>query len=214
MAYKKRAVWKSFHRRTARYAFVFKHRRAGASLAAIGDLVERAKASRTAGAQFALIVPKTAQLRLNVSYALSVAEGDPSIRVLKDERRLIVSRKHGGEATIDFYGADDLGPLRGRDLDGVVLDEAEAMSADVMTFIEPLLEARKGWYAILTSYPDLNTATPHWTKRLFDVALNNLACWYVQVIAASQSQIIGLQELAELRKDMSERAYAREWECR
>lgn len=112
------------------------------------------------------------------------------------------------EAKIELLGAQDYNYLRGRYLDGIVLDEYAYMPPEAWTsVIRPALVDRQGW-AIFIGTP---LGRNHF-YQLYEKARANEA-FYTAFWPASRTGILPLEELDAARADMPPDEYAQEFEC-
>jgi len=112
------------------------------------------------------------------------------------------------DAKIELLGAQDYDYLRGRYLDGIVLDEYAYMPPEAWTaVIRPALVDRQGW-AIFIGTP---LGRNHF-YTLYERAKANVA-FYTALWPASRTGIVPEEELAAARADMPPDEYAQEFEC-
>jgi phage terminase large subunit len=205
LGYRKRAAFKRFHKRTQRWACIVAHRRAGKTVAAVCDLVDRALLCETPAPQFAYIAPYANQAKdVAWAYLKQYTVKDP--RTVVRESDLSVQLHTG--ARIRLYGADNPDRLRGLYLDGVVLDEFADMAPGAWSqVIRPTLTDRGGWAAFIGTPKGRNE---FW--RLYERAVADPKHWYSLRLRASNTGIIPPGELEALRRELSEDEYAREFE--
>src|SRR5688572_2317897 len=143
--YQPRHQFVAFHQRTARFACIVTHRRAGKTVACIHELHHGAANNNNARPRFAYLSPFLKQSK-TVAWDYLRAAIDP-IRPLgatAHESELRVDYPNGGQ--VRLYGADKPDALRGIYLDGVVLDEYADMDPRVWSeIIRPALADRQGW---------------------------------------------------------------------
>jgi phage terminase large subunit len=203
--YQPRKAFHSFHERRQRWAALVCHRRAGKTVACVGELVGRAMATGKANARYAYIAPYYSQAKQVAWDYLKrmVLPLEAEVR----ESELSVKLPHNG-AVIRLYGADNPDALRGIYLDGVVLDEyADTKPSLWGAVIRPLLTDRRGW-AVFIGTPKGRNAF----YEIVDHARNN-DDWFDLTLKASSSGLLHPDELADAQRTMSEDQYNAEFEC-
>lgn len=122
---------------------------------------------------------------------------------------LTITWEHGAQIQLlgTEYGADK---LRGRLADRIVMDETAHIGPAAWTdVLRPMLSDREGEaLAIGTPAGRLN----HFYK-FYKLGLEGDGDWSTHHIKASESGIIPQRELDQLRREMGDRAYEREYEC-
>jgi phage terminase large subunit len=203
--YSPRPQFRAFHDRTERFGVTVAHRRAGKTVAAINDLIRAAVTCGKPNPRFAYIAPYFAQAKdVAWNYLKHYTAVIPG--VTQNESELRVDLPNG--ARIRLYGADNYDRLRGIYLDGVVLDEFADMDPRAWSeVIRPALSDRKGWAVFI--------GTPKGQNAFYDLHRRAEGDdeWFSTVLRASQTGIIAADELAGLRKELSEDEFAREFEC-
>ena len=113
-------------------------------------------------------------------------------------------------ARVRLYGADNYERLRGLYNDGVVIDEPAQMDPRAWPeVIRPTLSDYQGWASFIGT-----PAGRDWFYKIDrDEAGNELPGWFRFTIKASESGVIGQEELESLRLGMTEEQYAQEFEC-
>lgn len=113
-----------------------------------------------------------------------------------------------GGARIRLYGADNPDRLRGLYLDGCVLDEYADMQPSVWgEIIRPMLADRQGWATFIGTPKGHNAFYDLWQNAQTDPA------WFPLLLRASETGLIGANELEDARRTMSEDQYQQEFEC-
>lgn len=111
-------------------------------------------------------------------------------------------------ARITLFGADNPDALRGPFFDGAVLDEyADIAPSLFKQIVRPALADRGGFAIILGTIKGRNQL---W--ELYSAARNDPA-WYTALLRASETGVLPEPELAEMKRQMTEDAYAAELEC-
>ena len=141
--YKPRDAFKAFHARSARWAIMVCHRRAGKTVACINDLLRRAIADNKRDGRYAYIAPQYNQAKDIVwEYLKRFASPIPGVSF--NEAELRCDLPNG--ARIRLYGAENADRRRGLDLDGVVLAEYAGRGPGVGGGgVRPRLGDRLGW---------------------------------------------------------------------
>ena len=205
--YVARSQFVPFHRRTQRWACIVTHRRAGKTLASVMDLVDHAlRHAKGEDARYSYIAPTYAQAKDTVwQYVKRFTSNVP--RVDQRESDLTVNFAHNG-ARLRLYGSDSYDRLRGGYNNGVVLDEFGDWDPRAWPeVIRPSLADRGGWAAFI--------GTPKGRNQFFEIhkQARDDPEWYSLVLKASQTGLLSDEELTDLRRSMSDSAFAQEMEC-
>lgn len=202
--YEPRKQFLKFHYRNQRWACLVCHRRAGKTVACIGELLTRALASKKTSPRYAYIAPFLKQAKA-VAWQYLLEYSD-DIRISKNEAELWIELANGARITI--YGADNPDALRGIYLDGVVMDEFADMRPSVWgAIIRPLLADRKGWCVFI--------GTPKGHNAFYNIYQTSKqdADWFSFMMRSSESGILNSEELLDARKSMSDDQFNQEFEC-
>lgn len=202
--YNPRPVFMPFHMRSNRWACIVAHRRAGKTVACINEVITRALACKKNRPQYAYIAPLFVQAKQIAweylkEYASAVIER-------KNESELYIELVNG--ARIFVLGADNPDRLRGLYLDGVILDEFGDMRPRLFPeVIRPALADRKGWAVFI--------GTPKGENAFYDIYQVSKTdnSWFSMMLKASESGLLDLKEIEDMRKTMSEDQAAQELEC-
>lgn len=203
--YEPREAFVPFHQRSARFASMVCHRRAGKTVACIHDLVLRASYTTKRRAKYAYIGPFRKQTEEIAWVYLKdatdgIRKGDPRVSDLKVTLY--------NDATIQLYGADNPDSLRGLYFDGVILDEYGDMRPSLWgEIILPTLMDRQGWAVFIGTMKGKN----HFYKTLERAKTE--PSWYHMELKGSESGILREEDLAELRAQLTEAQYQQEIEC-
>lgn len=203
--YNPRKAFVNFHYRSNRWACLVCHRRAGKTVACVNELLTRALASKKNRPQYAYIAPLFVQAK-QIAWEYLKEYGDAIIE-RKNESELYVEIKGNG-ARIFVLGADNPDRLRGLYLDGVVMDEFADMKSRIFPeVIRPALADRKGWAVFI--------GTPKGENAFFDIYEHSLIdrSWFSMMLKASESGLLNVDEIEDMRKLMSEDQAAQELEC-
>jgi phage terminase large subunit len=196
----------AFHARAERFSVIVLHRRAGKTVMAINDLIDKAIQCQLMFPKFAYIAPFREQAK-SIAWQYLKHYAAPLIdKVMESE--LSVLLKNG--ALIRLFGADNPDALRGNYFDGVVIDEyAQIHPMLYGEVIAATLADRKGWCVFM--------GTPHGKNHFHDIwedALGNKN-WFTMLLRASESNIIDADELELLRTNPGTDAetFMQEYEC-
>ena len=203
--YRPRDVFKSFHARTARWAIMVCHRRAGKTVACINDLLRRAIADGKRDGRYAYIAPQYNQAKDIVwEYLKRFASPIPGVSF--NEAELRCDLPNG--ARIRLYGAENADRLRGLYLDGVVLDEYADMRPSIWgEILRPLLADRLGWVVWIGTPKGRNSFYDLWEGAL------DKPDWFRLMLRASETSLIADAELADAKTQMTREQYEQEFEC-
>jgi len=202
--YEPRAQFIPFHQRTARWACMVVHRRAGKTVACVNDIGAKAIYTKKKDARYAYIAPFYRQAK-DVAWVYLKSYLAPVISRIR-ESELRVELVNGSWITL--YGADNPDALRGLYFDGVILDEFGDCRPSLWgSVVLPTLVDRMGWAVFI--------GTPKGKNEVYRVHQRAAKTegWYHLLLAASRSGIVRPAELEEMRAQMSEEQYDQEMEC-
>lgn len=208
--YQPRDVFTPLHKRSKRWTVVVAHRRAGKTVAMCADLVIGALETALPKPQFAYLAPQRDQAkRVAWGYLKELTRDFWSKPPNESELKITINNGHGDESTIYVAGSDNYDALRGMYFDGVVLDEVGDIRPSAWyTVLRPALSDRRGW-AIFAGTPK--------GKNLFwnlkEEARLNPDSHLLLELPASKTGIIHPEELRDAKAQMTEDAYAVEYEC-
>ncbi len=204
--YTPRPAFEPFHNRRHRWSCLVAHRRAGKTVAAVNELIKGAVECTLPRPQFGYIAPYRDQAK-RVAWDYLKFYSRPLWDKGPNESELSVSLL--GNRKISLFGADNPDALRGIYLDGALLDEFGDFRPSVWgNVIRPSLSDRRGWATFAGTPKGRNE---FWTIR--EHARKNPQDWFLLELRASESQILAPDELAALRKELTEDQYAQEYEC-
>lgn len=217
--YKPRDWAKEFHKSDKRWKVLVLHRRAGKTVACVNHLIR--DAITTPNSRFAYIAPYFKQAK-QVAWDILKQYSKPIPGLKVNESELKIDYPNG--ARIQLYGADNPDALRGLGLWGVVFDEYSQQPASIFTeVIRPALSDHQG-YAIWIGtpkgrndfyriYTQFGLPDEEWDK-ISDAEKDRLSNrWYRRMLKASESEVLGPEELEDARRLMSADEYAQEYEC-
>ena len=197
------------HRKARRFKVLALHRRAGKTELAIMQLIHNAVKCRLDLGFFVYIAPFLKQAKA-IAWARLKQKCDVLARtgaIDINESELLVTFKHNG-ASIRLFGADNPDALRGVRLDGVVIDEVANIKPEVWNdIIQPALSDRKGWALFIGTPAGINLFS-----ELFYRA-SSLPDWWAARYTVHDTDALDPNEVARLKRDMPETAFAREYLC-
>jgi hypothetical protein len=184
------------------------HRRGGKTVASLNDLQRAAVTNQRTWPppRYAYVAPYYNQAkRIAWGYAKHYADPIPGRQFNESELKLT----YPNGAEVRLFGADNPDSLRGDYLDGVVPDEYGDWAPTVWPLvIRPMLSDFKGWAAFIGTPKGKNAF-----YELHTAAQKDPDNWFTMVLRASESGIIPADELAELKRGMSDNQYRQEFEC-
>lgn len=204
--YTPRPQFQPLHDRTARWAALVCHRRAGKTVATLNDLIRAALVCDKPDPRFAYVAPTYQQAKdVAWTYLQRYTADVPGVEYQIAELR--VDFPHNG-ARIRLYGAENYDRLRGLYLDGIVIDEFGDIDPRAWTeVIRPALSDRRGWATFIGTPKGRNHFAQVWDDAGIDPA------WFRLMLKASETGIIPKEELDDARKGMTEDAFNQEYEC-
>ncbi len=216
--YAPRKAFRPFHDRTARYACIVAHRRAGKTVACVNDLLRGALTCKKENPRFAYIAPQYTQAKdvaweyLKRYAAPVLAHGGGT-----NESELRVDLPNGGR--VRLYGAENADRLRGLYFDGVILDEFATMDPRIWEVVRPALSDRKGWCAWIGTPRGHNTFWDILQASRGEAKPGGLFHggdpkeWCSIVLKSSSTGILDQSELDEARRSLNADQFAQEYEC-
>ena len=208
--YRPRPVFKDYHDRTQRWAFILAHRRAGKTVACINDLIVRALLENKPQAQYAYIAPYYRQAK-TVAWSYLKYFAEPVLSS-SNESELYIELING--AKIRLFGADNPDALRGLYLDGAILDEYADMKPSLWgSIVRPLLTDRNGINGYKTWATFIGTPKGHNNFYEMYKLARSSDDWYCTVLKADQTNILDDEELKDAQKSMSLDQYGQEFLC-
>lgn len=207
--YKPRDAFLTYHASGKRYSLTVAHRRAGKTVARINKLIREAASCTKESPRFGYLAPFYIQAKdIAWNYLKHYSASILAIGGKINESELSVQMGHNG-AQIRLYGAENAERLRGLYFDGLAGDEAQDIAPNVLTqIILPALADRQGWL-------DLSGTPKGWGNLLGETykKFKDDPEWFVQILRASETGLIPIEELDRLRKIMPANEYEQEFEC-
>jgi len=204
--YEPRPLQEKIHNELKRFNVICCHRRFGKTVFAINHLIMTA--CEIPNARLAYIAPTYRQGKA-VAYDYLKEYTDPLMKLggKRHETELKVDLWNGSR--IQIFGSDNPDALRGLGFDGVCMDEFALMSPRVWTeVVRPAVSDKLG-YVIFIGTPMGHNQ--FWD--VYDLAIRRGGDWYGQLYRASETEIIGAEELEEARLTMPSDQYEQEFEC-
>ena len=195
-----------FHARSALYAAMVCHRRAGKTVACINDLIDKAMQNHLPMPMYGYIAPLYKQAKTIAWRYLKLFTKEISVKVMESE--LSVELING--AIIRLFGADNPDALRGLYFDGVILDEYAQMQPRLFgEVIAPTLVDRRGWVVFIGTPAGMNHFYEMWDEAANDPE------WFTLMLKASESGIIDPVDLERLKHlpGSDEDTFNQEFEC-
>lgn len=207
--YQPRDVFLPLHNRTKRWTTVVAHRRAGKTVAMCADLVIGALETALPRPQFAYLAPFREQAkRVAWQYLKELTKDFQVSPPNESELRIDIRNGHKDTSRIYVAGADNPDSLRGMYFDGVVLDETGQIRPSAWySVLRPALSDRKGW-AIFAGTP----AGKNFFWQIREEARLNPSTHLLIELPASKTGILDAEELRDAKAQMTEEAYATEYE--
>lgn len=205
--YRPRWYFNRFHTRRSRWCVLVAHRRAGKTVAAINDLIERASRNPLDSPRYGYCAPQLKQAKAIAWMYLKKAAAPFSPKISEAELYVELTALPNSPR-ITIYGADNPDSFRGMYFDGVVLDEfgnmAEAVFREILL---PALIDRRGWCVFM--------GTPNGPNHFRDMfyAQKDDPEWLVEWLPVTITKIIDEPTLLEMKKLMDPEQYAQEMLC-
>lgn len=208
-SYQPRAAFIPLHNRTARWAVVVAHRRAGKTVAMCADLVLGALECAHPRPQFAYLAPFRDQAKkVAWTYLKELTKPLWSKPPNESELKVSIHNGRGDESTIFVGGADNPDAYRGMYFDGVVLDEVGQIRPSAWySVLRAALSDRSGW-AIFAGTP----AGKNFFWQMREEARLNPGTHLLLELPASKTGILHPDELADAKAQMTEETFAIEYE--
>lgn len=207
IAYTPRAAFAPFHEREQRFACIVAHRRAGKTVACLHELQRAALTTDRQRPRLAYLAPSLKQAKAvawdHLRAAMAAAR---PVGATAHESELRVDYPNGGQ--VRLHGADNPDALRGLYLDGVVLDEYADMDPRVWSeVVRPALADRGGFAVFIGTPKGRNAFHALWQRARRDPD------WFTLMLKASETGLVPEDELASIRRELTEEQYAQEFEC-
>ena len=205
--YQPRPLQLEIHDRLERFKVLVCHRRFGKTVLCLNELIAQALTEPKDNQRYAYVAPLYRQAKQAAwDYLKHYSSFVPGRTAHETELR--VDFPNG--ARIQLFGANEPDSLRGMYFDGAILDEYALMSPRAWTEVLRPALADRGGFAIFIGTPKGRNAFYELYER---ARLGAEPGWYAALHKASVTGVIGAEELAAARRDMSEEEYEQEFEC-
>jgi phage terminase large subunit len=207
------------HSLLRRFNVLVCHRRFGKTHFAINDKLDRALVLKRRDPQYAYIAPTYGQAeRVAWDLIKHYTKNIPNVKTHESNLRLEIPRPAlGDKIKILLMGAENPDAMRGMYFDGVTLDEYAEMNPIVWSqVVRPTLADRMGWATFIGTPKGMNH---FYQMHMFakhgnpEKGVPPSEQWFTKIYKASETGIIPISELEEMRSTMSEEEYAQELEC-
>lgn len=215
--YTPRPLQARLHRSLKRFNVLVCHRRFGKTVFAINEMIDRGlRFSQTRpdlpDPRFAYLAPFRGQAKdVAWDYLKRFTQDIPGATPNEADLRIDIPRPdRSDKIRFQLLGAENPMALKGRYLDGGILDEyGEMYPSAWREAIRPTLADRKGW-AIFIGTPKGRNGF----HDLYQYAFSGKdPDWYCALFKASETGIIDADELASMKREMTEEEYEQELEC-
>lgn len=205
--YKPRKYFFPFHARNCRWAILVAHRRAGKTVAAVNDLIEKATYNTREAPRYGYIAPFLKQAKA-IAWEYLKRFAEPYRPKISEAELYVELLALPNRPRITIYGADNPDSFRGMYFDGVVLDEFGNMVESVWKeVLLPALIDRRGWAVFMGTPNGPNHFREMWYKRSKDDS------WFTAMWKVTQTGIIAEDDLLEMQKLMEPEEYEQEMMC-
>lgn len=196
-----------FHMRQQRWTILVAHRRAGKTVCAINDIIDRATRNTKHNPRYAYIAPLLRQAK-DIAWQYLKESAAPFDPVINQSELWVELRALPNSPRITLYGADNPDSFRGLYLDGVVLDEFGNMVESVWKeVLLPALIDRRGWAVFMGTPNGPNHFRDAYYKRLKDPN------WLVELLPHTATGVIPEEDLQEMKTIMDPEQFAQEMLC-
>ena len=204
--YDPRSFFMDYHLRTQKRAMMVAHRRAGKTVAVLGDMAEKALYNPRTRPRYGYIAPLYSQAK-QVAWEYLKAMTKQTRSKPPSESGLYVELIN--DARITLYGADNPDAFRGLYFDGVALDEYGNMKPSVWTqVLIPALSDRQGWATFIDTPNGPNHFRDQWLR-----ALKTPKKYFTKFLPVTETDVITPEELDEMRLEMTEEEFEQEMMC-
>lgn len=194
-----------------RFAVLVCHRRFGKTVGTVNQMIKRAIQCDKAAPHYCYVAPYRNQAKMIAwQYLLHYTSVIPGVK--KNESDLFVElppKKPGWPgARLYIIGADHPDALRGTYWDGAILDEYAQIKPELWNeVIRPALADRSGWAVFIGTPKGQNAFFEMYQRAQRDKA------WFSCLYRADESGVLPPEELADMKKDMTDQAIRQELYC-
>jgi Terminase large subunit, T4likevirus-type, N-terminal len=188
-----------------RFSVLVVHRRGGKTVLAILRLIDAALRLTRPMGRYGYIAPQLKQAkRIAWRYLKFYARKIPGTSV--NEGELWIEFANG--ARIQVLGADRPDTIRGDYFDGVVIDEVAQIKPQLWgEVVRPMLADRLGWALFIGTPKGINLFSQVYYKALADPE------WFARVFTCYDTDALAPEEIAAMRREMSELEFRQEMLC-
>jgi hypothetical protein len=184
------------------------HRRAGKTVSAVNDLIEKATYNPREAPRYGYIGPLLKQAK-QIAWEYLKRFSAPFAPYINESELYVELRALPNSPRITIYGADNPDSFRGLYFDGVVLDEFGNIRQSIWKeILLPALIDRRGW-AVFMGTPN----GPNHFRDMWYEAEKKRDTWGKLFLPVSLTRLIPQEELDLLRGEMDPEEYAQEMEC-
>lgn len=210
--YNPRPLQAVLHSKLKRFNVLVMHRRFGKTVFSVNEMLDQALRCPHKDPQYAYIAPTYGQAeRIAWDMLKSYTREIPGVEYNQQKLTCTIPRKDRKDRIkIFLMGSENPDTIRGMYLDGAILDEFAEQDPRVWgQVVRPALSDRKGWAIFI--------GTPRGQNHFYDVKKvaeeNASGNWFTSTYKASQTKILPVEELEEMKAEMSEEEYDQEMEC-
>ena len=218
--YTPRPGQKVIHDNLKRFNVLVCHRRFGKTVLVINEMINKGLMNELHNPQYAYVAPTYKQAKMIAwEYLIDYTSKIPGVKVNKSELSIEIYRqgkyddngvelKRPDKIKFMLLGSDNPDALRGIYLDGAILDEYAQCDPIIWgEIIRPALADRKGWAIFIGTPKGQN----HFYKRLKKA--ESQETWYAAIIKASESGVLPIEEVEDMKSDMDQEEIDQELEC-
>jgi len=210
LRYYPRPWQQTVHRSLKRFNVLALHRRAGKTMLAVAELIDKTLKLELPHGRYGYIAPFRNQAK-NIAWTKfkqRLAPLSALDAVVLNESELTITFKHNG-ARIALFGADNADAMRGDYFDGVVMDEVAQMDPEVWDdIVRPMLADRLGWALFIGTPNGVNLFS-----EMFYGAAKDPDNWFAARYTVYETNALDPDEVAHLRANMNSKAFEREMMC-
>lgn len=196
-----------YHQRAQRWAVLVAHRRAGKTVAAVNDTLEKATYNPRPDPRYAYIAPMYRQAK-DIAWQYLQRAAQPFQPKVSESELSVILQVFPNRPKITLYGADNPDAFRGMYFDGVVLDEFGNMKLSVWKeVLLPALIDRRGWATFM--------GTPNGPNHFRDMhySAKKNPEWHSSFLPVTSTGIIPQEELEMMKRIMDPEQYEQEMMC-
>jgi phage terminase large subunit len=206
--YRPRQFFNPFHGRKHRWFYLVAHRRAGKTVAAINDILEKALYNTREAPRYGYVGPLLKQAK-QIAWDYLKKFSAPYSPKVNESELYVELTSLPNSPRISIYGADNPDAFRGLYFDGVVLDEFGNMRGSIFEeILLPALIDRSGWCVFMGTPNGPN----HFRDAWYD-ADRQPTIYGKLFLPVTSTKIIPDSELEMMKKMMDPEQFAQEMLC-